>query len=261
MPQKLIICLTGTGNSYYVARRLQEKLGYDGLLLAPDVLRDPSLLGAPKEIGVVFPTYKGLPPKNLAPLMGDVLSDGRLRMEFFFAISTCAASPGHSLEAAEQLALDADILTSYLDYVPMPSTYPVNRPIAPIEDLRRAFAKADAKISKIADGILSGGFKIPRRKFLAKSAIKSYIRLCRSPETPLVASSEACVRCGRCVQVCPRGAITLAESGPVFGDSCENCMACYHFCPSHAIVLRRHPETGMTYYPASELTGYDPCYR
>lgn len=260
MPSKAIICLTGTGNSFFAARRLQEALGYDAVILAPDLLRDPSLLGDPAEAGIVFPTYRGLPPLGLAPLMEDVLAGGAPHLEFFFAIATCAAGPGHSLLVAERLARDAGILTSYMDHVVMPSTYPANRPIAPLEDLRRSFAEAEARLSEIAASILQGDLKLPRLRLASRAALGRYRRLLRTPQEPIVAASDACVRCGRCVQVCPTGAVSLGDAGPVFGPGCESCMACYHFCPSHAIVLRRAPQGPPTYYPTA-LTGYDPRYR
>lgn len=56
------------------------------------------------------------------------------------------------------------------------------------------------------------------------------------PFTPV--SSEACVLCGKCVEVCPTGAIELKD-GELCTDvgKCIICMVCVHDCPEGARAL------------------------
>lgn len=62
------------------------------------------------------------------------------------------------------------------------------------------------------------------------------------PSQPLV-DRQRCTQCRRCVQVCPMGAVTFDEQGPVFNcppdcqldqASCFLCL-CEEMCPQHAI--------------------------
>ncbi|MFH0753635.1 MAG: ATP-binding protein [Candidatus Omnitrophota bacterium] len=49
---------------------------------------------------------------------------------------------------------------------------------------------------------------------------------------------RACVRCGRCLEVCRFGAVTknlLIDAG-----SCEGCGLCARICPSHAITMENN---------------------
>lgn len=46
---------------------------------------------------------------------------------------------------------------------------------------------------------------------------------------------ERCIRCGRCVDVCPMGSIELEEGAPLFNGICIKCQACRLKCPSGAI--------------------------
>lgn len=56
------------------------------------------------------------------------------------------------------------------------------------------------------------------------------------PFTPV--SSEACVLCGKCAEVCPTGAIEL-KNGELYTDAgkCIICMVCVHDCPEGARAL------------------------
>jgi uncharacterized protein (DUF362 family)/Pyruvate/2-oxoacid:ferredoxin oxidoreductase delta subunit len=56
---------------------------------------------------------------------------------------------------------------------------------------------------------------------------------------PQLAASE-CTACGRCVEACPRRAITLATV-PEFDDAvCTACLCCAEVCPVGAITPRRN---------------------
>lgn len=259
--EKVMICLSGTGNSFYVANRLCRELHYDQVLLAPHLLDDSAALGNPKEIGVVFPTYKSMPPRNLGALMANVLADDRFsNLEFFFAITTCGVFPGYSLKIAEKLAMNAGILCSYASWVRMPDTFIPLLAVPPADKIKAIIEKADARIRDIAAELLDGKFKIPARKPFTAIAFRRYLSRCSAPGVPMVHSTDSCTGCGHCEAVCPNDAITMRSGRPEFSSNCENCLGCYHFCPVHAIELNRKPLKGYTYY-SSEFTGYRPDYR
>lgn len=47
--------------------------------------------------------------------------------------------------------------------------------------------------------------------------------------------SDACIGCGKCVQLCPLNNIRLDKDKPVWGSNCTHCMACICYCPKEAI--------------------------
>ena len=66
---------------------------------------------------------------------------------------------------------------------------------------------------------------------------------CSNPESQsrrgtLMHNANTCLRCGRCVQVCPAGAVTMTDEGPVIDRAqCDMCGVCSDNCPPHAMKL------------------------
>ena len=48
-------------------------------------------------------------------------------------------------------------------------------------------------------------------------------------------ATDACIGCGRCVELCPLNNIRLENGKPVWGKNCTHCMACICYCPKEAI--------------------------
>lgn len=51
------------------------------------------------------------------------------------------------------------------------------------------------------------------------------------------ADAEKCVRCGKCVRLCPTNNITMTGGGIKFGGECLGCTACSFNCPEDAINI------------------------
>ena len=56
---------------------------------------------------------------------------------------------------------------------------------------------------------------------------------------PAVVDNEKCTGCGKCVERCPEGAITLNEQGIAVVDKekCTGCNKCSKACPALAIAI------------------------
>jgi NAD-dependent dihydropyrimidine dehydrogenase PreA subunit len=53
----------------------------------------------------------------------------------------------------------------------------------------------------------------------------------------VVARPEACIACGSCVEMCPRGAISLDETAVIDASSCTGCGLCVSDCAHGALAL------------------------
>jgi pyruvate formate lyase activating enzyme len=63
---------------------------------------------------------------------------------------------------------------------------------------------------------------------------------CHSPETQdpkvdIAFSARECLRCRRCVESCPQGAIDLSDAKRINRDRCTRCGRCVSVCPGEAL--------------------------
>jgi dissimilatory sulfite reductase (desulfoviridin) alpha/beta subunit len=53
----------------------------------------------------------------------------------------------------------------------------------------------------------------------------------------LYVDEKRCSGCGKCVEVCPTGAITISRSTAIIDQQrCSQCQACFDACPEQAIL-------------------------
>jgi len=54
----------------------------------------------------------------------------------------------------------------------------------------------------------------------------------------LYVDEKRCSGCGKCVDVCPAGAIAISQGTAIIDqERCSQCEACFHACPEQAILL------------------------
>ena len=51
------------------------------------------------------------------------------------------------------------------------------------------------------------------------------------------AVSDACIGCGQCERLCPRGNIRILKGKAIIGTDCVQCLGCLQFCPQEAISI------------------------
>jgi Fe-S-cluster-containing hydrogenase component 2 len=53
----------------------------------------------------------------------------------------------------------------------------------------------------------------------------------------LYVDEKRCSGCGKCVEVCPAGAIAIRQGTAIINqERCSQCEACFHACPEQAIL-------------------------
>jgi ferredoxin len=109
----------------------------------------------------------------------------------------------------------------------------VGRPDA--ADLARAMRFGEAIRDKLEN--LEGGGNLPG---LTVPGNVPYRQRPAPLQVAPISREDVCVRCEQCAQVCPMGAIRLAEAVETRQEDCLHCFACVKACPTGARILE-HP--------------------
>ncbi len=223
-----ILYFSSTGNSLYIAEKIKEKVG-------GSVFYIPKYNGTASEFDrviIVSPIYSFGLPKHVYDILGKL----NKTTEIVFVLNYGGMVGGADYlvrEFCENLGLN--LLGVFV--VKMPENYTLDFTV-PKFYLNSVLKSSVKRVEKIANKIAAGEFTLPKPKkthkdtYLTNKENWYKIGECFS-------ANKNCIKCGKCVKICPVGNIKFNEQGNiVFGDKCVACLGCYHRCPVKAIVYK-----------------------
>lgn len=235
--KRIIFYFTGTGNCLYVARQLG---GNDALLLSiPQVMKQEQLSFEADEIGLVYPIYGHMPPN----MVRRFIEKARLKAGYKFAVLTYGNRSCNASEIWNDISRKAGNAFDYITTMIMVDNWLPNFDMAEQIKIDKHIPESISRISKdIAEHRrwiepVTEEQRIQHRGFLALSGIDPAVGFLWRSEQCFTAT-DACIGCGACVDVCPRGNWSLTSSGVKAEGDCEVCFACIQNCPQRAIVFR-----------------------
>lgn len=219
-----ILYFSATGNSLYVAQRLQERL--DGrICYIPTYTGDGTDFD---DIIIVSPVYSfGLPVHvyDLIPRLSKTVP--------IWIVLNYGGMSGGADRFAWDRCKEQGLSVRGVYLVKMPENYTLTFSVP--EFYKKSLLNAAPRaIDAIAAKISAGEARIPANK---KSKEAYYLK--NRPNWHLITQdfsvTEDCIRCGKCVDLCPSDNISLVDGKVVFADRCVICLGCYHRCPQKAI--------------------------
>ena len=85
--------------------------------------------------------------------------------------------------------------------------------------------------------MISGDYRVPK-----KCKTKNSTYFTNKSNWHLIgekfSTTDACVKCVKCVSICPADNISVEGGKIVFSNKCVACLGCYHRCPQKAIVYK-----------------------
>lgn len=251
----VIYWFSGTGNSFHVAKALQE--GLDDVELIPVVQALDGDIEPSQRTGLVFPVYAWGPPAIVARFIENLPSD---TPDYLFAVATYGGAPGSVMAITRRMLKRRGLELNASFSVKMVENYPPMGGPPGEKKQRKINDAAETEIAQIMTGIrgsVSGDFT---RKNLFFSLIGRLVypifrrALSRQSDSKFYAD-EKCSSCGICARVCSVGNVELLDGEkPTWGDRCEQCFACFHWCPEKAVqygkktgdmVRYHHPGTSL----------------
>lgn len=245
----IIYYFTGTGNNLAVARGLQRELGNTVILPVAVLLDHKEIPNEYDRIGFCLPSYYShVPPFVMKCLTGVKYSKNQI----IFSVIGCGGNRGHAVEDIREIVEASDKSVKYEFTVMFPGNYILSYNAFPMFYQKPVLRQSDKKILKIAEVLKAGGTEIQMGKsflFTKKTdeQVKGIINNF-GEEGKRYKVSEECIKCVRCVKVCPVNNIIMDEYGIKFKDDCQQCMACIQWCPQRAIDKDKIAEKRNRYH-------------
>lgn len=261
----MIFFFTGTGNTRYVATRLAEATGERLVSIAEAVVNGEYIftLEAGERVGFCFPIHGWRPPFIVRDFIKRLSLRGYDEDHFCYAFATCGDDVGLTFD---YLARDLQAIGVRLDSafsVIMPETYnfPVIDQIDTPERAHRKVADAIGHIDRMIPAIVGrqrevSDYNKSRWPRINSRLLGSFFLKYWVTDDKFTVDASACLRCGKCREVCSVGNISCGDDGVpqwLHNGLCTTCFACYHHCPAHAIDFAGRTRGKRQYFFHSAL--------
>lgn len=229
----MILYFTGTGNSLYVAKKLD-----DIRLSIPQLIHDEKKEYTADRLGIVCPVNG----HEMPGLVKQFIRQAVFHTDYFYLVLTYGMIHGGAAELADQYLKTCEIEAGYINTVWMVDNY------LPAFDMKEQLAMDPEK--KVEEHIEVIKADIGMKKHWKQEATpedrlwhQKYLKMRR--ENPIDVKHgifkvlDHCIGCGICMHVCPTGSIQVEKQHAQYQDMsrCQMCLACVQHCPENAIRL------------------------
>lgn len=227
----MIFYFTATGNSLYVAKRLEANP-----ISIPQALRCENLDFEDEKIGIVCPIHAGDAPG----IVIDFLRKASFKTDYFYIVMTYGNDHSDAAECTERVGKEFGIKIDYINTVKMVDNF---LPVFDMDEQRMMDKKIDEQISVILDEIAIKTCKIPKATELGRELHARVAQLFK--ENPSFNNGESiivkenCNGCNTCTKVCPIGNLYIEDGKAKRRNRACNlfCLACVQHCPQKALGL------------------------
>ena len=236
--KRIVLYFTGTGNSLYVARQLAGK--HAEVLSIPQMVKQGRYEFEADEIGIVYPIYGHMPPY----MVRQFIRRAKLKAEYKFAVLTYGARKCDSVEIWNDISRKAGNAFDYIGTIIMVDNwlpnFDMNEQILIDKHIPENLQKiaADLAEHKRWHEPVTEDERQMHRGFMQWTKLDPEVGFLMKSEKCFTVT-DACIGCGACVSVCPRGNYELTSAGVKMSGDCEYCFACIQNCPQKAIRFLR----------------------
>ncbi len=226
----MLFYFTGTGNSLYAAKKIEENP-----VSIPQVIHNENLHFSADTIGIVTPVYG----HEVPPMVKEFLHKATFHTDYFYMILTYGNRHGGAAELAKLLCEECGVDVKYINILWMVDNW---LPAFDMNEQTAVDKKVDAQIAAICADLSVRKAMIALVTDADRAAHQEYLSRIRQMPPDVfqhfIKVGDACIGCGICEKVCPSGSIHVVGGKAVHTPgSCQTCLACVHACPKKAISL------------------------
>lgn len=226
----MVFYFTGTGNSLYIAKQLEETP-----VSIPQIIHGKTQEYSADSIGIVAPVYG----HEVPAMVKDFLKHAVFHTDYFYMILTYGNRHGGAAELAKRLCDECGIAVNYINVIMMADNW---LPSFDMNEQRKIDKKVEENMAAILADLAERKNMISKAADTDRAAHQQFLdRMSQMPADVwqhLLRVTESCIGCGICEQVCPSASIQVVDGKAVYTPgNCQTCLACAHACPQKAIRL------------------------
>ena len=129
----------------------------------------------------------------------------------------------------------------------MPGNYITQKKHLPEEKRKEYLENCDGKIDEIVAEIKKevSNYKKEKHSFLLSYGLH---KLAVLEKTEKFIFGDECIKCGKCVDICPMQAIKMEADKPIRDEKkCAFCLGCVNVCPTHALQIGKKTQGNPQY--------------
>lgn len=220
-----ILYFSSTGNSLYIAQKVKKK--FEGQIkYIPTYCNDGSEF---EKIILVTPIYSYGMPSFTCDLLPHLAKQKEI-----IVIQNYGGMIGGANYFMYQYCIKCGLNIKAVYTVKMPENFTLTF-TAPSFYVRSTLKKADKRIDEILDKIAASKYELPKK---CKAKEETYFK--NKANWHIIGEnfqvSDNCIKCKKCVSICPTKNIVIINDKITFSDKCVACLGCYHRCPQKAIM-------------------------
>lgn len=251
----MILYFSSTGNSKFVAELLKEYL-QDEVISLNHIFKNEIELKfySTKPYIIVCPIYAWRLPKKIEIFLKEALFKG---CQNIYIVATMGDSYGLADRYCRKIIRKRGMNYKGFAGVCMPDNYIVSNKMLSKDD---AIFKIQANlpyVHKISECILHGNnlktSSTSKKNDWLLSSIANWGFNLFMRNSHSFKVDPACIKCQKCIRVCPMNNIYMKDGKIHFKNQCMFCLGCIHHCPVHAIDYKgKLKENGYYLCPSSK---------
>ena len=232
MHKNVIFCFSGTGNCLNLAKMIGRDMGGADIVM----LRRPFEVTDVREaerVGFVFPCFGGGAPADVLTYAKSIQIGPET---YTFAVSMSASYPGTGLHELNKI-IPLNYWRTVRHHCSCIWLFPHKMMLPPV-----SVEAAQKQHEKLAVDI---AYDVMLKRKTTKAPPFNALNAGENKAWPMIAKqkaaafkvSDACIGCGQCEKLCPRGNIRITDGKAVIGTDCIQCLSCLQYCPQKAISI------------------------
>ncbi len=243
-----IFYFSGTGSTWYAANSLAKALNDKGaeaqaISIENKNIETHKLIEDSGKIVIAFPIYCSAAPRNMQKFLhGLPQANGKP----VCVLTTASMTSGDgTVQYKKLLQSKGYVFETGMEFVMHNNLnipgFPDMLKVGNQDKIDKRNQRCDVKVQKMADAVITGKSKVDGGglfgKMVGSLQRKYYDVSIKMLNDKLMVAHDKCIKCMRCVKMCPAENITFEDGKIEIGGNCMACMRCYHFCPTGAINI------------------------